>query len=428
MYVPRDRYSLTMSFCVVPRSARRRRALLLGVGDVQRQQPRRRGVDRHRRVHLARRDAVEQRAHVAEVDDRHADLADLADGHRRVGVVAGLRRQVEGDRQPGLALRQVGAVQLVRRRGRRVPGVRPHQPRRVARNRLAHWCTTEGCDGSSTGWRHGAPVSERTVTMIRSLEDSLPHDGSVLATRSADPTRTAASSRLRYSRRGSSTAPSERRCGVIHCTSSSSAPVSRSQSTRRDERDLRGVGGRVEHRLAGEEPADAHAVEAADELAVGVALDRVGPAHVVEAEVGLDELRRDPAAGAAGIGAAHHDVGEARVPADLEARRAAAQRARRCAARRAAGRRAGRARTTPRCAGRAASGTARGGRRPGACPVRGRRRRRRCRRRRPALDQAAATSWAAARSAPSAHSPALDRSPSSRRRAAARRSIPAQYS
>ena len=70
MYVPRDRYSLTMSFCVVPRSVARSAALLLGVGDVQRQQPRRRGVDRHRRVHLAGRDAVEQRAHVAEVGDR----------------------------------------------------------------------------------------------------------------------------------------------------------------------------------------------------------------------------------------------------------------------------------------------------------------------------------------------------------------------
>ena len=48
-----DRYSLTMSFCVVPRSSLAGDALLLGVGDVQREQPRRGGVDRHRRVHLA---------------------------------------------------------------------------------------------------------------------------------------------------------------------------------------------------------------------------------------------------------------------------------------------------------------------------------------------------------------------------------------
>ena len=57
------------------------------------------------------RDAVEQLAHVAEVVDGHADLADLAARLRRVGVVADLRGQVEGDRQAGLPLGQVGAVQ-----------------------------------------------------------------------------------------------------------------------------------------------------------------------------------------------------------------------------------------------------------------------------------------------------------------------------
>jgi hypothetical protein len=55
-----------------------------------------------------------QLAHVAEVRDRHADLADLAGGELGcVGVVAGLGRQVEGDRQAGLALGEVGAVELV---------------------------------------------------------------------------------------------------------------------------------------------------------------------------------------------------------------------------------------------------------------------------------------------------------------------------
>ena len=88
MYVPRDRYSLTMSFWVVPAQVLARHALPLGVGDVEAEQPRRRRVDRHRRVHLALRDAVEQLAHVAEVHDRHADLADLALGQHVVGVVA----------------------------------------------------------------------------------------------------------------------------------------------------------------------------------------------------------------------------------------------------------------------------------------------------------------------------------------------------
>ena len=106
-----------MSFCVVPVSwcatSRVAAPLLLGDHLVEREQPHRGRVDRHRRVHLGERDAVEQRAHVAEVRDRHADLADLAAGELVVGVVAGLRRQVEGDRQPGLALGQVAPVERV---------------------------------------------------------------------------------------------------------------------------------------------------------------------------------------------------------------------------------------------------------------------------------------------------------------------------
>ena len=93
-----------MSFCVVPWSAAGSSAVLLGGDDVERQQPRRGRVDRHRRVHLVQRDAVEQRVHVALVGDRDADLADLAARELVVGVVAGLGGQVEGDRQARLAL------------------------------------------------------------------------------------------------------------------------------------------------------------------------------------------------------------------------------------------------------------------------------------------------------------------------------------
>ena len=50
-----------------------------------------------------------ERPHVAQVADRDADLADLAAGELVVRVVAGLGRQVEGDRQTGLALAQVAA-------------------------------------------------------------------------------------------------------------------------------------------------------------------------------------------------------------------------------------------------------------------------------------------------------------------------------
>ena len=62
MYVPRDRYSLMMSFCVVPASARRSDApCSCGDGDVEREQPHRRRVDRHRRVGRGQVDAVEER-------------------------------------------------------------------------------------------------------------------------------------------------------------------------------------------------------------------------------------------------------------------------------------------------------------------------------------------------------------------------------
>ena len=128
-----------MSFWVVPASAAPRRrvlagrlGLLLGRHLVEREQPHRRGVDRHRGVHPRQRDVGEQRPHVADVRDRHADLADLAAGQHVVGVVAGLGGQVEGDRQAGLALGEVAPVQRVARGGAGVTGVRPHHPRAVA--------------------------------------------------------------------------------------------------------------------------------------------------------------------------------------------------------------------------------------------------------------------------------------------------------
>ena len=93
--------------------ARRLGGLLLGGDLVEREQPHRGRVDRHRGVHLGERDAVEERPHVADVADRHADLADLAAGQRVVRVVAGLGGQVEGDRQAGLALGEVAPVERV---------------------------------------------------------------------------------------------------------------------------------------------------------------------------------------------------------------------------------------------------------------------------------------------------------------------------
>ena len=141
-----------------------RRALLVGDGDVERQQPRGRRVDRHRRVHLAERDAVEQRAHVADVRDRHADLADLAARQLVVGIVAGLRRQIEGDGEAGLPLGEVLAIELVGLGGRRVAGVGADQPGLVALGRLR--CAS---GGSALRPAHGSGSSIRNTPVRPSL-------------------------------------------------------------------------------------------------------------------------------------------------------------------------------------------------------------------------------------------------------------------
>ncbi len=100
---------------VLSRAGQRRRVRALFLGDnlIQREQPHGRRIDRHRRVHLAQRNVVEQRAHVADMRDRHAYLADLTTGELVVGVIAGLGRQVERDREPGLPLGQIPPVQCI---------------------------------------------------------------------------------------------------------------------------------------------------------------------------------------------------------------------------------------------------------------------------------------------------------------------------
>ncbi len=135
MYVPRAMYSLRMSFWVVPPIAGPRHALGLGRRDVQRQQDRRRGVDRHRGADLAERQAVEQDRHVGQARDRHPDPADLALRLGRVRVVAHLGRQVEGDRQPGLALLEEVAEAPVGLLGGREAGVLAHRPEPAAVHR-----------------------------------------------------------------------------------------------------------------------------------------------------------------------------------------------------------------------------------------------------------------------------------------------------
>src|SRR5215204_3160302 len=98
--------------------------------------------------------------------DRDADLADLAAGKLVVGVVAGLRRQVEGDRQAGLAARQVRAVERVRIRRRRVAGIGAEDPGLVALaagvvHSLAHLAFASSLQRNIVAERSG------TVTVVR---------------------------------------------------------------------------------------------------------------------------------------------------------------------------------------------------------------------------------------------------------------------
>ena len=73
-----------------------------------------------------------RRRHVLDRVDRDAGAADLAGGHGVVGVVAELRRQVEGDREAGLPVAEQGAEPLVRLLRGAEAGVLPHRPRAAA--------------------------------------------------------------------------------------------------------------------------------------------------------------------------------------------------------------------------------------------------------------------------------------------------------
>ena len=60
--------------------------------------------------------------------DRHAGLAHVADDARVIGVVAAVRRQVEGDRQTFLPHRQITAVEGITFFGGRKAGVLADRP------------------------------------------------------------------------------------------------------------------------------------------------------------------------------------------------------------------------------------------------------------------------------------------------------------
>src|SRR6266566_2560985 len=100
MYVDRAMYSFRMSFWTVPRSdpraTPRASPTLFRSFDGR--------VDRHARAHPIEREASEQGVHVLDRRNRDADASDLAAGHWCIAVVAHLRRQVERDAQPFVAL------------------------------------------------------------------------------------------------------------------------------------------------------------------------------------------------------------------------------------------------------------------------------------------------------------------------------------
>ena len=87
--------------------------LLLGGDDVEGEQDRRRGVDRHRDGDLVERDPVEQRLHVVDRVEGDALDPDLAQRAPVVGVEAHQGRHVEGGREPVLAvLEQVAEARV----------------------------------------------------------------------------------------------------------------------------------------------------------------------------------------------------------------------------------------------------------------------------------------------------------------------------
>ena len=97
-------------------------------------------------------------AHVALVRDRDADLADLAAGELVVGVIAGLGRQVERDRQARLALLQVAPVQLVRAPRVRVARVCPHHPRAIGLGQARRWRLRHGVIVWRGVWSRPCPI------------------------------------------------------------------------------------------------------------------------------------------------------------------------------------------------------------------------------------------------------------------------------
>ena len=153
-----------------------RDALLVGVGDVHGVDDRRGAVDGEGRGYLGKIDPREQRLHFGEIGERYADFSDLRTGHRVGRVVAALGRQVEGDREPGLAARKEELVALIGLLGRGEAGVLAHRPQSAA--------IAVGEDAAREGISARQFLPVRTVTVVRAGGDQRQPDAGGSAHRS----------------------------------------------------------------------------------------------------------------------------------------------------------------------------------------------------------------------------------------------------
>src|SRR5258706_11731132 len=122
-------YSLRMSFCTVPESFARGTprssptTMYIVVGE-----ERGGGVDGHRGGDPVERDLPEELRQVIHRVDRHPDPAHFARGHRVIGVVAHLGREVERGGEPGLSRGEKIAEPPVGFPGGAEAGVLAHGP------------------------------------------------------------------------------------------------------------------------------------------------------------------------------------------------------------------------------------------------------------------------------------------------------------
>ncbi len=131
-------YSLRMSVWIVPPRRSGVMPVLLGCDDVERQEDRGGGVDRHRDRDLVKRDPVEQGLHVVDRVERHALHSHLTEGAGVIGVEAHQRRHVECRGEPGLAVVEQVAEALVGLLDRAEAGELAHRPQAPAVHRGVH--------------------------------------------------------------------------------------------------------------------------------------------------------------------------------------------------------------------------------------------------------------------------------------------------